>query len=134
MASSQIINISLLLIPILTTTCFTSVRSQSTTRLSGRKEAILKLNGKDFAVKTSSSKLISTINGFLLSYCALNCINTNGCKSVLYNKKSTEQNCQLLNVEKRSLSNEDIQNSVGWDYYEPLPQVYVSTFINEEGI
>ena len=120
MAWNQIVNIGLLLANMLITTYFVNIRSQNT---SCRNEANFRALGTGFAVKTKSSKLISTKNALSLSYCALKCINTNGCKSMLYNKTSTKQNCQLLNVEKRSLANEDIQNSIGWDYYEPLPQV-----------
>ena len=132
MAWNQVINIALPIINVLTAICFGNIASQKIHRMSCRKEGTFKANGKDFMVKPSSSRLISTVKAIMLAHCARSCIRTNECESMIYKKKSKEQNCQLLNVEKSSLANDDIQNSVGWIYYGPLQQVYVSTFIKEE--
>ena len=81
-----------------------------------------------FALKASSSQLISSVNVLLLPHCARNCIKTDSCKSLVYRKKpetATEKNCQLLKVEKSSLSSSDTESSVGWAYYEPLQQVCI---------
>ena len=133
MHGNHIINIALLIVNVLVAICFDKITSQKIHRMNCRKEATFKANGKDFMVKSSSSKLVSTITTPLLPHCARSCLRKNECKSVVHKKSITEQNCQMLNVEKSSLANDDIQNSVGWIYYEPLQQVYFSTFINEEG-
>ena len=124
MAQNQIINISF--ITILVIAFFHKVKLQKIHRMSCRNEATFKANARDFVVKESSSKLISTIRVLLLPNCARSCIKTTGCKSLFFKKNATtsaEKNCQLLNVEKSYLTSDDIQSMTGWIYYEPLQQV-----------
>ena len=101
-------------------------------RMNCRKEATFKAMKTGYAVKASSSQLISSINVSLLPHCARNCIKTDSCKSLVYRKKpatTTEKNCQLLKVEKNSLRSSDLEDSVGWTYYEPLQQVRIFSCI-----
>ena len=127
MTWNQVINISF--IAILVITFLHKAKLQKIHRMSCRNEATFKANARDFVVKESSSKLISTIRVLLLPNCARSCIKTTGCKSLFFKKNattSTEKNCQLLNVEKSNLTSYDIQNMTGWVYYVPLQQVQFS--------
>ena len=132
MTRNQIINVLLFLIqlPIAAYCCNITLRKIH--RMFCRNEATFKSFDKDFMVKLNSSKLISSITAPLLPDCARSCIKHSGCKSLIYKKKpatTTELNCQLLDVEKSSLANDDIGNSVGWIYYEPLQQVKSGIYI-----
>ena len=126
MGSYHIINVGMVLlalIPIIG--ALGKITSQPIHRMSCRKEATFKANGTGFILKPSSSKLISTTNAPLLPHCARLCTNTDNCKSLVYKKQPsvvTDNNCQILTVEKMNLAKDDIENSVGWIYYEPLQQ------------
>ena len=129
MARKQVINISVIMILVMA--FLHKSKLQKIHRMSCRNEATFKANGRDFVVKESSSKLISTIKALLLANCARSCIKTSECKSFLFKKNatlSTEKNCQLLNVEKNNLTSYDMQNMTGWVYYEPLQQVQFGCF------
>ena len=128
MARNQVINISSIIILVIA--FLHNAKLQKIHRMSCRNEATFKANARDFVVKESSAKLISTIKALLLPNCARSCIKTSECKSFLFKKNttlSTEKNCQLLNVEKNNLTSGDIQGMAGWVYYEPLQQVQFSS-------
>ena len=102
------------------------VELEKITRLSCRNEGTFKASGKDRIIKASSSILISNVKVASLAYCARNCIKANKCKSFVFKKNAAtafEKNCQLLNAEGSNVSLDEIQNSAGWIYYEPLQQV-----------
>ena len=127
MVPHHIINIAMILVAqTIMAAGLGQISNQKLHRLSCRKEATFKANGTGFMVKAISSKLISTTNAPLLPHCARRCIRTDDCKSMLFKKKpvtATDSNCQLLKVEKMNLTNDDMENSIGWIYYEPLQQV-----------
>ena len=132
MTRNQIINVLLFLIQLPIAAYCGEIANQKIHRMSCRNEAIFKKFGGDFMVKSSSSKLISSITARLLPDCARSCIKHSRCKSLIYKKKpatKTELNCQLLDVEKFFLANDDIKYSVGWIYYEPLQQVKSGIYI-----
>ena len=82
-------------------------------------------------VKASSSKLISTTSVPSLTQCLRSCIRNDDCKSMVYKKKpatTKEKNCQILNVERSNLTNDDMVASTGWEYYEPVKTVRKLTF------
>ena len=125
MARNQGINVAF--ITILVIAFVHKAKLQKIHRMSCRNEATFKANARDFVVKESSSKLISTIRVLLLPNCARSCIKTTGCQSLLFKKNttiSTEKNCQLLNVEKSNVPSDDIQSMTGWVYYQALQQVF----------
>lgn len=131
MDRNQIINIALFIPLIFIEVSSGTVTTKKIHRSSCHNEATFKSNGKDFKAKASSSKLISSTNAPLLSHCARSCIRHNGCNSLIYKKNpstTSEHNCQLLNVEKSSLVNDDTEHSIGWIYYYPLQQVNKSTY------
>ena len=122
----QIINILFFVAQGLPIASSGKISSNKINRMSCRNEATFKAIDRGFKVKESSAKLISTTNVPFLPNCARSCIKASGCKSAIYKKNpttATERNCQLLNVEKISLTNDDKQSSSGWIYYEPLHQV-----------
>ena len=136
MNRNQVINIKIILLTqILMTAGLGKISDEKLHRMSCRREATFKAIQTGFVVKASSSQLISAINITLLPHCARSCIKTDSCKSLVYRKKpatTTEKNCQLLKVEKSSLSNTDIESSAGWTYYEPLQQVCIFCTVQEK--
>ena len=132
MGPKQVINIVLIIPVTLSIFSLCEVLSQKIHRMNCRNEATLKAIDKDFMVKESSSKFISSTSVLLLPHCARNCLKTSECKSVIYKKipaTPTEKNCQILNVEKSALVSNDKQSSAGWIYYEPLQQVLHYSFM-----
>ena len=123
MKKYQVVSIVIaILVQILTTA---DAKIQKFHRNSCHKEANFKANGKNFMIKASSSKLISTINAPFLAHCARSCIRKDRCKSMVFKKKSTimnENNCQILIAEKSEFTIDDTETSTGWKYYHPLKQ------------
>ena len=136
MGSDHIINVAMIFVAqALMAAGLGQISNQKLHRLSCRKEATFKANGTGFMVKASSSKLISTSHTPWLASCARTCIQTDDCKSMLFKRKpamATDSNCQTLKVEKMSLASDDMENSIGWTYYEPLQQVCNFAFGNVE--
>ena len=129
MNSNKIINISIaIVLQVLTSV---EATSQKFHRSSCHREATFKANGGNFMVKASSSKLISTTSVPSLAQCSRSCVRNDDCKSMVYKKKpatTKEKNCQILNVERSKLTNDDMVASTGWQYYEPVKMVCKLTF------
>ena len=127
----HVIHIGIILtVQLLIVAGFGQVSSQKLHRLSCRKEATFRANGTGFMVQASASKIISASYTPLLSRCARRCIRTGDCKSLLHKGKyvmATDGNCQILRVEKMNLTDDNIEMSMEWKFYELLRQVGASS-------
>ena len=67
-------------------------------------------------------KIMHSVTAPSLMHCTQRCIVVDKCRSINFKEAGHENNCQILDIDKRN-ANAQIQRVDGWIHYEPIAQV-----------